>query len=272
MQAGASPARQARVHHRHDLRTLTYVTLEEANGGIVRNLSAQGLAVQAVAALRPQQCIRVRFELGRPRLRIETRGEVIWSNPKGQCGLRFLDLPTWRAQQINAWIFENLLESAPRFPWAGESSVEAASSESKSVEIDDGLIVSPAPRKVIQLEPRSAAQPARAATKALPSLDPLPPTDWLSQPLSGRSLARTVDSLVVVAALLVFSLVFLSVTHELPKWPVAMVVGAAVFVSAFYWGFFRIFAGTSLGGRLAKIAAASGENGDGEGASGDRFR
>ena len=79
MDAGLSPARQVRTRHRHELRTLTYVTLDQANGGIVRNLSDRGIGVQVVAAVRPRQQLRVRFELRYPRLQIETRAEVIWA-------------------------------------------------------------------------------------------------------------------------------------------------------------------------------------------------
>ena len=64
MEAAVSPARQARSKHRHDLRTLTYVTLDQANGGIVRNLSHEGIGVQAVAALCPTQQVRVRSNCG----------------------------------------------------------------------------------------------------------------------------------------------------------------------------------------------------------------
>ena len=92
MQAATSPVRQARARHRHNLRVLTYVTLDQGNGGIVRNLNDEGIAVQAVAALRAQQQVRVRFELRFPRLRIESIGEVMWANSSGQCGIRFMDL------------------------------------------------------------------------------------------------------------------------------------------------------------------------------------
>ena len=59
----------------------------------------------------------------------------------------------------------------------------------------------------------------------------------------------------VVAGLLIFSLVFLSVAHELPKWPGNLEVGfgAAIFVAAFYWGFFHLTAGASMGTRLARL-------------------
>jgi len=52
MHSLSMPTKQARAHHRHDLRTLTYVVLDDANGGIVRNLNHEGAAIQAVGALR----------------------------------------------------------------------------------------------------------------------------------------------------------------------------------------------------------------------------
>src|SRR5579871_1398575 len=110
MDAAVSSARHARLRHRHELRTLTYVTLDQANGGIVRNLTHNGMAAQVVGAVRPQQQLRVRFELRSPRLRVETRGEVVWATTSGQCGIRFLDVSPALTRQINEWIFGNLLE------------------------------------------------------------------------------------------------------------------------------------------------------------------
>jgi len=57
----------------------------------------------------------------------------------------------------------------------------------------------------------------------------------------------------MLAGLLLFALVFLSVTREKPKWPGAMTAGAAAVVAALYWGFFRVFGGTSPGARLARL-------------------
>jgi len=84
--------------------------------------------------------------------------------------------------------------------------------------------------------------------------------DWLSQPLTGRTLAWTVDGLVVFASLLLFTLVFLSVTREAPKWPLPMVSGAALTMAGLYWAFFRYFAGGSLGTKLARIAESDGRD------------
>src|ERR1700756_4026504 len=135
MDAGLTPARQARAQHRHELRMLAYVTLDQGNGGIVRNLSHRGIGAQMVAAVRPQQQLRVRFELRYPRLQVETRAEVVWATFSGQCGLRFLDMPATLKQQINQWIFGNLLEGI---------SVHAEDAESMFTPSRDNVVRHPA--------------------------------------------------------------------------------------------------------------------------------
>lgn len=254
-----SAARQARAQHRHELRTLTYVTIDQANGGIVRNLSHDGMGAQVVAAVRPRQQLRVRFELRYPRVRVETRGEVVWSKFSGQCGIRFLDISPQMARQINQWIFGSLLEGA---------ALHAPAATNASA-MEGGLLLSHAARNVIQLplrvEPVVSARSIHAAEAG--SADTLN-LDWLSQPLSGRSLAWTINTLAIFASLLLFALVFLSVTREAPRWPVAMAAGGAVVVAGLYWGFFRIFGGSSLGARLARLAGSDSESEEAD----ERFR
>ena len=314
MDAGTAPAQETRSQYRHELRTLIYACVEQANGGIVRNISHQGIGLQVVAAVRPQQQVRVRFELCRPRLRVETRGEVTWATRSGQCGIRFLELSPKTARQINEWIFGNLLEGVfqhseregsiffgtalagaavggsamsrtasagaalartamartpfARSPFAGSPS---ALSEAEVYE-DDGLMVSAAPVHVIEVPARPDplisvfAGNVDSFHQKLPSAD----LEWLSQPLSGRGLIWTINTLVVVAAVLLFALVFLSITGEPPPWPLATASAAAILVAALYWGFFRLLGGASPGARLARMAGWGGaEDEDGNGA---RFR
>ena len=268
MDAGTSTARQARAQHRHELRTLSYVTLDQANGGIVRNLSDRGIGVQVVAAVRPRQQLRVRFELRYPRLQVETRAEVIWATFSGQCGIRFLDMPDAMRRQINQWIFGNLLEGialhtdqpgsmfapanthVPRNGGSGNGHGSIAAAEE-----EDGLMVSPSPVKVIEL-PLPPAEPSWIPPEAETAVSQeIGHLDWLSQPLSGRTLAWTVDTLVVIAAMLLFALVFLSVAGEAPPWPFAVASAACLVMSALYWAFFRVIAGASLGVKLARLTA-----------------
>ena len=265
MQSVSFPAREARTHYRHELRTLAYVTLDEANGGIIRNLSHEGVAVQAVGALRPQQFVRLRFELRFPRLRVETAGQVSWASASGRCGIRFVDLPVRTRHQINEWIFANLLDAIARdaaHPRSifGASVVSIAPGEKAREETirqeNDGLTVSAAPRLEPVFTTPDEASLHRHSEEELadPADDPYAQLNWLSRPLSGRTLSWLVDGLVVTAALLLFALIFLSIAHELPPWPLALgtAVAAAIFVAATYWGVFSVFGGASLGVRLAR--------------------
>jgi PilZ domain len=264
MDTGVSPARQARAYYRHDLRTLTYVTLDQANGGIIRNLTHDGIGVQVVAAVRPRQQLRLRFELRYPKLRVETRGEVMWATFSGQCGIRFLDLSPRLVRQIDEWIFGSLLEGGALHSERTESMFAQSgpvlltmSGADAAEEEEDGLMISAAPQSVIELPVRPIeAEPEGSLEGAADSHPLLSELDWLSQPLTGRSLTWTVNGLVVFAAQLLFALIFLSVTREPPKWPLAMSAGGAVMVAALYWGFFKIFGGVSPGTRLARLADA----------------
>jgi hypothetical protein len=284
MDTGLSGARQARVHPRHELHTLTYVTLDQANGGIVRDISHCGVGVQMVAAMPPGQHLRVRFELNHPRLRVETLGEVSWSRRSGQCGIRFLDLPPSMSRRISEWIFGNLLEEASKHcaregsiftgtiftgtmlaATSGTVAVPDAAHEDEGL-MDDCLMVSAAPVPVIEL-PASADLPSLQAVGERSGTARL---DWLFQPLSGRGLVWTINALVVVAALLLFALIFLSITGEPPRWPLITSIAAATLVAALYWGFFRLLGGSTPGARLARMAGLDLE--DKEEATDARFR
>jgi hypothetical protein len=271
MQAVSFSERRPRTHYRHELRTLTYVTLDEANGGIIRNINHEGVAVQAVAALRSQQRVRLRFELRFPRLRVEAYGQVSWASPSGQCGIRFVDLPSSIRQQIDQWIFSNLLDALARNAGNprsifGASVVSIARGEKAreavaGPEEEDGLTLSAAPHAAIRLEPDLAGRDVPIALRqqgeylADPEYEPDTQPNWLSRPLSGRALTWLVDSLAVVAGVLLFALIFLSIAHELPPWPLALGIAAVVFVAAIYRGVFAVFGGSSLGARLARAAS-----------------
>ena len=279
MHVASFPARQARTHYRHEVRTLTYVTLDRANGGIVRNLNREGVAVQAVAPLRHEQRVRIRFELRFPRLRVDTYGQVSWAGSSGQCGVRFLNLPAQTARQIDQWIFSNLLNALALD--AADHSIFAPLSPSPAVEGNvaeeiDGLIVSAAPRPAIRIEldcAQRSEEPAQGREQNL--ADAACPSDttlnWLSRPISGQTLAWLVDSLVMIAGLLLFAFIFLSITHELPPWPltVGAASSAAVLIAATYWAVFAVLGGGSLGARLADATSGFTHEEDEEAA---RFR
>jgi PilZ domain len=270
MDAGLSRARDARAQPRHELRTLTYVTLDQGNGGIVRNLTSGGMRLQVIAPVSPLEQYSVRLDLRNPRLRIETRGEVVWSALSGECGIRFLDLSPRTTDQIKEWILADQPESVtippgplePVFfePIVGSPTEEAGCTENpESGETDDGLLISATGRSAIELptRPEPMAEPVLLHREVVDSPEETTvPLDWLSAPLSGRGLAWTVNVLIVVAGLLLFVVVFLSFVGEAPPWPLAVIAGMAGVVTLMYWGFFQLFGGSSFGTRLARLVTS----------------
>jgi hypothetical protein len=194
------------------------------------------------------QEVRVRFELRYPKLRVEARGQVMWSTVSGQCGIRFIDLPPTLSRDIQQWIFGDLLEAAAlhsnRAMFALPGLREALPIE------EDGLLTSATPVKVIDLPPPLDHVQNGSLQDLLHEETPAG-LDWLLQPLSASGLAWAVNALAMAAELLLFAVIFLSVTHETPSWSVLTTL--ALLVPALYWGFFRIFGGCSLGTRLSRL-------------------
>jgi hypothetical protein len=187
----------------------------------------------------------VRFELRDPRLRVEADGEVAWVAGSGECGIRFVNLPPRTTRQINEWIFGDLLAGAALHS-VGAGSMFAASAVAPADRTHDGLVVSAGSRKAIQMSPAVVQERVQL--------------DWLSQPLSGKSLIWTINTLAVFAALLLFALIFLTVAGEAPQWPLTTAGAAAICVVGLYWGFFQFLGGSSPGARLARMLGSDIEN------------
>ena len=100
-----------RGHYRHQVQSLAYVSLDQSNGGIIRNLGDSGLAIQAVAPLHLNQHVFLRFELANPRVRVEATGRVAWADPAGQAGIEFSTLSQRSERLLKDWI---LFSSSPR--------------------------------------------------------------------------------------------------------------------------------------------------------------
>jgi len=136
---------------RHPLRSLSYVELDEGNGGIVLNAGEGGLSVQAVMSLMEEVLPRVRFQLAHSKEWVETGARVAWtSESRKVAGLQFLGLPEDTRAQIREWLSHEISqEEAPERQRENE-----APSSAKS----EGIPESPAAST-----PRAARFSARAA-------------------------------------------------------------------------------------------------------------
>jgi TonB family protein len=96
---------ERRVHLRQPVSALAYLDIGPDNGGIVLNLSEEGMGFQAVAPLEGQADVNLRIQLPHSLERIETGAKVVWLSPScRQAGVRFLDMSLEGRAQIRKWI------------------------------------------------------------------------------------------------------------------------------------------------------------------------
>jgi TonB family protein len=101
---GITDSRDRRSHSRQ-ITTLNYIKLGEDNGGILLNISEDGLAFTAAEPLVGEFVPRLRFQLDEKAEWIEASGRIVWLNDsKKGAGIQFLDISDADRQQIRRWI------------------------------------------------------------------------------------------------------------------------------------------------------------------------
>ena len=233
-----------RSHYRQRIQNLAYVNLDNCNGGILRNVAEGGVAVQAIAPLATNQQIHLRFELLNPRLRLEATARVAWSDAMGQAGLEFLSLSPRGRRLLKDWIFTRLLASAHQA--AGTDTIFIRDCDAAALKLP-GIAGKSAP----------VASDHEPVTRAVN----LP---WCPFPFSATNFTWLVDSLVLLSAVLLFSVVSLSMTNIFPSWPVGLMLlaGVASAFAAIYWFLFEVWIGATPGRTLAEFAIAGGHADD----------
>lgn len=244
--AATTPRRQRR-RGRYKMHSLAYVRLNQANGGIIRDLSEEGIAIQAVAPLQLGQEVSLRFELLSPRLRMEITGRVAWADRTGQAGVEFLDISPKSRRLLKEWIFTQFLAMAHHVAWESVF-VPAGAQDARE------LSFSRKARPPIRLEP--AMQDLRPAGKLKepaqpPSPSPAAPKLWIPSWLG--------DGLILISAVLLFSVISLAITHSAPAWPVGLALALAVagVFAALYAFLFVFWVGMTPGEHLARLAQGS---------------
>lgn len=243
----ADPSRQRRFL-RQKVQNLVYVNLDHENGGIIRDVGEGGIAVQTVSALQVNDQVPVRFELLGPRARVEATGRVAWTDPLGQAGMEFLELPGRARKQLKDWIFTQLLASAYR-----ASGLESVFVHDSTGQGANDLFVSGAPRAPIPIEP-DLARPGEERLQYVRV-----PIFGSFVSISSRFLAHAVDSVILLCAVLLFVLISSAITDTFPSWPVALALilcVTTIFVGV-YWALFNACVGGTVGDDLARLASDS---------------
>ncbi len=247
--ASPSSPRGRRQHYRQKISTLAYVNLDLSNGAIIRDLSEAGVAIQAVTPVQPNQQIHLRFDLTRPRAHVEAAGRVAWADSRGQAGVEFLDLPERPRRSLKEWIFTQLLGRGEQLARMGL--IFVAPSAGEEAEEASELLFSSCPRPSIHLAPvEDTVLTSFDVESSTPQTFRLRHLSFVISPLA---LARTVDALILIGALLLFWMLALSLTGVLPGWPVTLVLPVASGLFAFvYWFLFAVWMDATPGARFAR--------------------
>lgn len=237
--AHAHPRRRA--HPRYALRSLAYIKLDNGNGGIIRDITEEGLALQAVAPLSAGQEVILRFDLLSPRLRVDTPAEVIWSDPSGRAGIRFCQPTVRQTRGVRDWIFFQIFSAAAV---SGRDSIFQP--------LDQQLMVSAQAQAAIVLDPPLI--PIGVPEKLR----------WGFFAFSIPAVSFFIDILVLLCAILLFCVGAIAMMNGVPPWPLAvaaLLTSSAIFVAAYQLLFSEFLCGPTPGKRLAHSAAGRSDDG-----------
>jgi CheY-like chemotaxis protein len=98
--------RERRRYQRHLLRASGAI-LVDAGAELpvsITNISEGGISIECARQLDEGGAARLKFILPGAKHALEIKGEVMWSNPEGQAGIRFQVLPVEAKKALDSWL------------------------------------------------------------------------------------------------------------------------------------------------------------------------
>src|SRR5258708_34154446 len=120
---------------RHALRqkvnTPAFASFDGVTGGMILDLSEEGMAMRAQSPLEAHTLVPLHLSLGEPTAYLETTGYVAWADALGRAGVRFSDLPDEARARLREWLTVNASAPSWKAPrWVVHDSVFARSTAS----------------------------------------------------------------------------------------------------------------------------------------------
>ena len=157
-----------RLCARKPVPSLVYVGMGENNGGIVVDISENGLAVASAEPLDADGLVPLRFQVTGDNHRLDVDGEIVWiSESKKRAGIRFMDLSEDARNRIKRWVVPEVPAVEARSEAAVAREMTWRRLEMPDIPIFQSSPTRPAsPDQVIQAH----AQKSRSAANATPAL------------------------------------------------------------------------------------------------------
>jgi hypothetical protein len=114
---------------RQKVNTPAFASFDGVTGGMVLDLSEDGMAMQGTAPLEAHSIVPLHISLGEPTAYLETTGYVAWADALGRAGVRFADLPDQSRNRLRDWLTEHASARSWKAPrWVVRESANARSS------------------------------------------------------------------------------------------------------------------------------------------------
>lgn len=92
---------------RHKVNGPVFASFDGVTGGMILDLSEQGLSMQMPAPLDRDRRLHLRLDLSDSEGQLETTGYIAWADALGRAGVRFSDLPEEARKRLDHWLALN---------------------------------------------------------------------------------------------------------------------------------------------------------------------
>ncbi len=167
---------------RHKVHGPAFASFDGVTGGVILDLSEQGLSMQTDVPATLDRRVHLRLDLPDSAASLETTGYIAWADALGRAGVRFSELPEDARQRLDEWLTLN--DAAPsrtapklifdRSPWlaVGSNSSGSGTREPRSISLEPELgtsatIDQPAASNTIQYEFNSLGSDLNAALRTI---------------------------------------------------------------------------------------------------------
>ena len=89
---------------RHKVHGPVFASFDGVTGGMILDLSEQGLSMQTVVPMDANRKLQLRLDLPESDAPVETTGYIAWADALGRAGVRFSDLPEDARLRLDQWL------------------------------------------------------------------------------------------------------------------------------------------------------------------------
>jgi hypothetical protein len=89
---------------RQQVHAPAFASFDGVTGGMILDLSDEGMAMQLSKPLEPRGRVPMHVQLFDPSVSLETTGYIAWADALGRAGVRFSDLPVEARQRLDDWL------------------------------------------------------------------------------------------------------------------------------------------------------------------------